>query len=116
MMRHLTWSRARVDDALLRREAVAARHECAQRLNDPTLAAPKKAPTGTARQNMGRFCTNGHARRPSTSEAPSSRRRDTLFFAHPDVKWPVRSRASRSTAAPRSTKANTRKQKAAFQR
>ena len=57
MMRHLGWSRARGDDALLRREAVAERHECAQRLNDPTLAA-NKAPTAT----VSRFCTNGHAR------------------------------------------------------
>ena len=57
MMRHLAWSPARVDDALLRREAVAERHECTQRLNDPTLAA-NKAPTAT----VSRFCTNGHAR------------------------------------------------------
>ena len=57
MMRHLRWCRARGDDALLRREAVAERHECAQRLNDPTLAA-NKAPTVT----VSRFCTNGHAR------------------------------------------------------
>ena len=54
MMRHLRWCRARGDDALLRREE---RHECAQRLNDPTLAA-NKAPTVT----VSRFCTNGHAR------------------------------------------------------
>ena len=57
MMRHVRWCRARGDDALLRREAVAERHECAQRLNDPTLAA-NKAPTVT----VSRFCTNGHAR------------------------------------------------------
>jgi hypothetical protein len=61
MMRHLTWSRTRVDDALLRRKAVDERHECAQRLSDPLLAAPKKAPTSTARQNVSRFCTDGHA-------------------------------------------------------
>ena len=60
MMRHVTWSRARVDDALLRREAVAERHECAQRLNDPTLAVPTK--TLTLRQNMSLFCTDGRAR------------------------------------------------------
>ena len=60
MMRYLMWSRARVHDALLRREAVAERHECAQALNDPTLAGPIKTPT--LRQNMGSFCTNGHAR------------------------------------------------------
>ena len=54
MMRHVTWSRARFDEALLRRKTVDERHECAQQLNDPMLAAPK-APTATD------FCTDGHA-------------------------------------------------------
>ena len=55
MMRHVTWSRARFDDALLPRKTVDERHECTQQLNDPTLAA-KKAPTATD------LCTKGHAR------------------------------------------------------
>ena len=59
MMRHLRWCRARGDDALLRRKAVAERHECARRLNEPTLAAPKKASTATVRQNLSSFCTDG---------------------------------------------------------
>jgi hypothetical protein len=46
MMRHVTWSRTRFDDALLRRATVDEHHECAQQLNDPMLAAPK-APTAT---------------------------------------------------------------------
>ena len=49
MMMLITWSRAHFDDALLpRNETVDERHECAQRLNDPTLAAPATtaSPTG----------------------------------------------------------------------
>merc|ERR1740133_145443 len=42
MMRHLTWSRARFDDALLRREAVDEQNECAQWLNDPTQLLPRQ--------------------------------------------------------------------------
>ena len=57
MMRHLRWSRARVDDALLQREAVDEYHECAWRLNDPRLATP----TATVRQNVSSFCTNRRA-------------------------------------------------------
>eukprot|EP00964_Phaeocystis_antarctica_P029597 scaffold16691_cov74-Phaeocystis_antarctica.AAC.7 len=50
MMMHITWSRAHFDDALLPRETVGERHECAQRLNDPTLAAP--ATTATPTKNV----------------------------------------------------------------
>ena len=60
MMRHLTWSHTRFDDALLRREAVDEQNECALWLNDPMLTAPK-ALTGTVRQNLSSFCTDGHA-------------------------------------------------------
>ena len=45
MMMLITWSRAHFDDALLPRETVDERHECAQRLNDPTLAAPATTAT-----------------------------------------------------------------------
>ena len=44
-MRHLTWSRARFDDALLPRDTVDERHECAQPLNDSKLAAPARTAT-----------------------------------------------------------------------
>ena len=46
-MRHVTWSRAHFDDALLPRKTVDKRLECAQRLNDPTLAAPATIATPT---------------------------------------------------------------------
>eukprot|EP00964_Phaeocystis_antarctica_P051065 scaffold29781_cov70-Phaeocystis_antarctica.AAC.2 len=51
-MRHVTWSRAHFDGALLRRKTVDERDEWAQRLNGSMLAAPKKAPTATVRQNV----------------------------------------------------------------
>ena len=60
MMRHITWSRARFNDALLRREAVDEQNECALWLNDSMLAAPK-ALTATVRQNLSSFCTDRHA-------------------------------------------------------
>ena len=47
IMRHHTWNRARFDAALLPRKTVDERHECAQRLNDSTLAAPATTATPT---------------------------------------------------------------------
>eukprot|EP00964_Phaeocystis_antarctica_P029595 scaffold16691_cov74-Phaeocystis_antarctica.AAC.5 len=54
MMRHLTWSRTRFDDALLRRETVDERHECAQQLNDTVSSF-------CTNDTVSSFGTNGRA-------------------------------------------------------